>query len=123
MKLLIAVFLLVGLTSVVDADDKIKDYVGPFSTMVLYSMCSQNDRIPREKCNMYIQGLIYALNVQRSMHEKSATVCLPEMTVEVARLRMIEFIDGTTQGKPQSNKDGGDWMAFMGLAAGNLCKN
>jgi hypothetical protein len=29
---------------------------------------------------------------------------------------------GGDGGKPSSNKDGGDWMAFMGLAAGNVCK-
>jgi len=49
-------------------------------------------------------------------------ICLPDMTPETARLRILQFIEAASGGKPSSNKDGGDWMAFMGLAAGNVCK-
>ena len=40
---------------------------------------------------------------------------------EAARLRILNFIDGITGGNPSNNKDGGDWMAFMGIATGNTC--
>jgi hypothetical protein len=49
-------------------------------------------------------------------------ICLLAMDVETARLRILNFIDMTTGGNPDNNKDGGDWMAFMSLAAGNTCK-
>jgi hypothetical protein len=62
------------------------------------------------------------LNVQKSMQQKGMGICLPDMTPETARLRILQFIEAATGGKPSSNKDGGDWMAFMGLAAGNVCK-
>jgi hypothetical protein len=104
-----------------DADDA-KDYTGPFTTQILYTMCSKNDAISRENCYLYIQGLMYGLNRQRSMQENGMPVCLPAMSPEAARLRIIKFIDGTTGGKPSNNRDGGDWMAFMGVAAGNICK-
>jgi hypothetical protein len=113
-------------TSVVaiGAPDEIKDYTGPFTTQVLYSMCSQNDAISKAKCTLYIQGLLYGLNVQRSMQERGMPVCLPDMTEETARIRILQFINGVTGGHPSNNKDGGDWMAFMGVyTAGNLCKN
>jgi hypothetical protein len=98
-----------------------KDYTGPFPTKALYAMCSRNDRASRDKCNMYIQGLMYGLNVSHAMEEK-LKVCLPDMTIEVARLRVLQFIDVTTNGKPEANKDSGDWIAFLGLASGNVCK-
>jgi hypothetical protein len=103
-------------------DDNKKDYAGPFTTEFLYAMCSQNDTSSREKCNLYLQGLLYGLTVQKSMQQKGTSVCLPEMSPETARLRILQFIDGATGGNPSNNKDGGDWMAFMGVAAGNLCK-
>jgi len=56
------------------------------------------------------------------MQQKGMGICLPDMTPETARLRILQFIEAATGGKPSSNKDGGDWMAFMGLAAGNVCK-
>jgi hypothetical protein len=97
------------------------DYVGPFPTQRLYAMCSDNNPAERDKCNFYIQGMIYGLNIQ--IANKDMKACLPKtITTEAARLKILQFIDGTTGGKPASNKDGGDWMAFMGLAAGNLCK-
>lgn len=71
---------------------------------------------------MYIQGLMYGLKMQRAMQEKGMPVCLPEMSPETARLRILGFINATTGGRPDSNKDGGDWMAFLGLAGGNICK-
>ena len=98
-----------------------KNYSGPFPTKALYNLCSRNDRISRDKCNMYIQGLMYGLNVSHSM-EGHLRICLPEMTVEAARVRILQFIDTTTGGKPETNGDSGDWIAFLGLAAGNTCK-
>jgi hypothetical protein len=97
-------------------------YAGPFTTEDLYAMCSQNDTSSREKCNLYLQGLLYGLNAAKSMQQKGASVCLPEMTPEAARLRILQFIEATSGGNPSSNKDGGDWMAFLGVAAGNICK-
>ena len=76
----------------------------------------------RDKCSAYLQGLIYGLNMQRTMQKQKMPVCLPEMTSRAARLRVLKFIDGATGGKPDNNKDGGDWMAFLGLSAGNICK-
>jgi hypothetical protein len=102
--------------------DEPKDYTGPFTTQVLYTMCSQNDASSREKCDLYIQGLLYGLTTQRSMQENGMPVCLPKMSPEAARVRILQFIDGTTGGRPSNNKDGGDWMAFMGAASGNICK-
>lgn len=103
------------------ASEGFKDYTGPFPTKALYTMCSRPDRASRDKCNLYIQGLMYGLNVSHQMEGK-LKICLPEMTVEAARLRIIQFIDATTGGKPESNKDSGDWVAFLGLASGNVCK-
>jgi hypothetical protein len=108
-----------GLTSSVYASE---DYKGPFTTQVLYKMCSSDNSVSREKCNIYIQGLMYGLNIQRDLQKKGMPICLPEMTIETARIRMINFIDGVTGGKPDINKDGGDWIAFMSLSAGNICK-
>ena len=98
------------------------DYVGPFTTQALYTMCSENDVVSREKCNLYLQGLLYGLNTARSMQEHGMPVCLPKMTPEEARVRVLQLIDATTGRNPSTNKDGGDWMAFMGVASGNLCK-
>jgi hypothetical protein len=103
-------------------DGDIKDYAGPFTTEFLYAMCTQNDTLSREKCDLYLQGLLYGLNTQKSMQQKGMSVCLPEMTPETARLRILKFIDDTTAGDPSNNKDGGDWMAYMGVAVGNFCK-
>jgi len=100
----------------------VRDYTGPFTTEYLYAMCSQNDTASREKCNYYLQGLLYGLNIQKSMQQKGMAICLPDMTPEAARQRILQFIEAATGGKPSSNKDGGDWMAFMGLAAGKVCK-
>ena len=110
-----------GAASAVHADSP-KDYVGPFTTQVLYTMCSENDASSREKCDLYIQGLLFGLNTQRSMQDHGMPVCLPKLSPEAARVRILQFIDGTTAGKPSNNKDGGDWMAFMGVASGNICK-
>lgn len=98
------------------------DYVGPFTTEALYTMCSENDAGSREKCDLYLQGLLYGLKTARSMQEHAMPVCLPKMTPEEARVRILGFIDATTERSPSANKDGGDWMAFMGVASGNLCK-
>jgi hypothetical protein len=104
------------------AADAIKDYNGPFTTQVLYKMCSEEHPVARAKCYMYVEGLMYGLNIQKSMQEKNMPVCLPALNPEAARVRILRFIDENTGGKPENNKDGGDWMAFMGLAAGNICK-
>jgi len=98
------------------------DYVGPFTTQALYTMCSENDAVSREKCDLYLQGLLYGLNTARSMQEHGTPVCLPKMRPEEARARVLQLIDATTGRNPSTNKDGGDWMAFMGVASGNLCK-
>ena len=118
-----AAALIAPVSGVVRAADGVKDYTGPFTTQVLYQMCSQDDPVARAKRYMYIDGLMYGLNIQKSMHEKGMPVCLPALNSEAARVRILRFIDGTTGRKPENNKDGGDWMAFMGLAAGNICKN
>ena len=55
------------------------DYVGPFTTEYLYAMCSQNDTSSREKCNLYLQGLLYGLNTAKSMQQNATPVCLPEI--------------------------------------------
>ena len=109
-----------GLASAVCAAEDIKDYVGPFPTEALHAMCSQASQ--RDKCLMYIQGLMYGLKTQRAMQEHGTPVCVPEMSAEEARVRILKLIDTATAGDPTKNKDGGDWMAFMGLAAGNLCE-
>jgi hypothetical protein len=109
-------------TSAARAGGAPEDYNGPFTTQALYAMCSAEDPVSREKCHAYLQGLIYGLNMQRTMQKRGMPVCLPDMTAEAARLRVLKFIDGTTGGKPDNNKDGGDWMAFLGLSAGNICK-
>jgi hypothetical protein len=44
------------------------------------------------------------------------------MSPEVARLKILDVIRLTTGGKPSDNKDGGDWVALMGVASGNMCK-
>jgi hypothetical protein len=56
------------------------------------------------------------------MQKDGMPVCLPEMTIETARLRMLNFIEGVTGRKPDNNKDGGNWIAVMSLSAGNICK-
>ncbi|MGT2464445.1 hypothetical protein ACVOMV_01095 [Mesorhizobium atlanticum] len=117
-KALVMISLCFGFASAVRAADE--DYVGPFPTESLYAMCTQSSQ--RDKCLMYIQGLIYGLRVQREMQEQGMPICVPEISSEEARVRILEFIDGATGGNPQTNKDGGDWMAFMGLAAGNVCQ-
>jgi hypothetical protein len=98
-----------------------RDYTGPFTTKALYVMCSSSNKIERDKCNFYLQGLMYGLKMARFDGGK-LQVCLPEMNTEAARLRIVQFINATTGGKPETNGDSGDWVAFMGLAAGNLCK-
>jgi hypothetical protein len=85
-------------------------------------MCSENEAGSKEKCDLYLQGLLNGLNTARSMEEHGMPVCLPKMTPEEARVRLLRFIDATTGRNPSANKDGGDWMAFMGVASGNLCK-
>ena len=110
-----------ALASTVYADPP-KDYEGPFTTQALYTMCSANDASSREKCDLYIQGLLSGLNIQRSMQQHGMPVCLPNLTPEMARVRILQLIDETTAGNPSKNKDGGDWMAFMGVASGNICK-
>ncbi len=117
-----AVGLCLALASGAQAAEEFKDYTGPFTTQVLYSLCSDNHPIARDKCRIYIQGLMYGIQTQRGMHEHGVPVCLPEMSAEAARRRILGFIGTTTGGNPASNKDGGDWVAFVALAAGNTCK-
>jgi hypothetical protein len=102
---------------------EVEDYKGTFSTQALYDLCSRNDSVSKDKCAIYIQGLMYGLIVGRNSQTNSMPICLPKMDVETARDRILKFIDGVTEGHPSNNKDGGDWMAFMAVAAGNLCKN
>jgi len=109
-----------GLAGAAVADDQPKDYVGPFPTEALYRMCKEP--ASRDRCRAYLQGLMYGLDAQKSMSDRGAPVCLPDITPEAARLRVLQFIDVTTHGNPSSNKDSGDWVAFLALASGNLCK-
>jgi hypothetical protein len=102
---ILALILSLGLVSGAHADDE--DYTGPFTTQVLYKMCSQDDKISRDKCVMYVQGLIYGLTVGRNMQEKGMSVCMPEISPEAGRLRILEFIRGVIGGQPANNKDGG----------------
>ena len=114
--------LCLGLAWGAQATDDVRDYTGPFTTQVLYTMRSQNNAAMRSKCEMYVQGLAYGIRMQRTMQEKGMLVCLPDMSPETARLHIVGFINATTGGKPDSNKDGGDWIAFLALASGNICK-
>ena len=100
---------------------EVADYKGPFPTTVLYDMCSKNDQTSREKCALYLQGLIYGVRIQRQMTGQGMAVCLPEITPEQARAQVTAFIDQVTGGRPANNKDAGDWVALMALASGNLC--
>jgi hypothetical protein len=78
-----------------------ENYKGPFTTQVLYTMCSNEDSALREKCDIYLQGLMYGLKMQiymKKVNDKDMTVCLPEITVEAARLNMLRFIDTMTGG-------------------------
>jgi len=119
-KVAIACICVCVLTVTATAADEPKDYVGPFPTTALYRMCSEP--ASRDKCRAYLQGLMYGLNAQKSMQERGSPVCLPDMTPEEARLRVVQFVDVTTGRKPATNKDSGDWVAFLALASGNLCK-
>jgi hypothetical protein len=100
---------------------EVADYKGPFPTTVLYDMCSKNDQASREKCALYLQGLVYGIRIQRQMTEKGMAVCLPEIAPEQARARVMGLIEQATGGRPETNKDGGDWIAAMALMSGNLC--
>jgi len=77
------------------------DYTGPFTTQTLYTMCSQKKT--RDKCLAYIQGLEYGIAISKSMAEKSPSLrfCPPRMTPEEARVRILKFIDGTTEANRQ----------------------
>lgn len=119
-RVVIAMGICVGLASAALAQSAPKDYVGPFPTEKLYAMCT--DSRQREKCLMYLQGLMYGLRIQKNMSDQGSAVCLPEMSPEEARVRILKLIETTTAGRPQDNKDGGDWVAVTGVAAGNLCK-
>lgn len=119
-KFLAGLCLVVGLAATAAAAEP-EDYKGPFPTTALYRMCSATDAVSREKCSLYLQGLVYGVRVQRQMSEKGMGVCLPETDAEQARRKVVGFIDGVTGGRPANNKDAGDWIAFMALAQGNLC--
>jgi hypothetical protein len=99
-----------------------EDYKGNFSTQALYDLCSTNDSASKEKCEIYIQGLMYGLMSGRVVLHGSLSICVPKMDIETARRRILEFVDGVTEHHPSNNKDGGDWIALMALAAGNVCK-
>lgn len=101
---------------------QLADYQGPFPTAALYDMCSRKDQASREKCGLYLQGLMYGIRTQKQMMDKDMAVCLPQLTSDEARARIVGLIEKVTAGNPSSNKDGGDWMAFAALASGNLCK-
>jgi len=116
---IVALTLWIVLTSAAHA---VEDYTGSFTTQALYTMCSTNNPISRSKCNLYLQGLLYGLNIQKFVQDKHMPVCLPAMTPEQARVHILQFIDGMTGGKPSTNGDSGDWIAFMGVAAGHICK-
>jgi hypothetical protein len=113
--------LCVGLTPTsVRAEDKIPDYVGSFTTEVLYKLCTQESQEARQKCDLYLQGLLSGLDISKTMQVNNMQLCLPKMTSEDARVKVVSFINGITGGRPSSNKDGGDWMAFMGVSVGHM---
>jgi hypothetical protein len=125
-KFLLALAIATALVNPVVAKDVEEgDYTGPFPTQKLYAMCAKNDSVSRDKCLLYIQGLIYGIRTAKSMQEKGLPVCVPPMTPDEGRVRILTFINGVTEGKPSNNKDAGDWVAFMAIAfgnAGNNCK-
>jgi hypothetical protein len=92
---------------------------GPFTTEFLYAMCSQNDTVSREKCDYYLQGLLYGLNVQKSMQQKAWNLSPGNDSGNGAAAHPAIHRGGDWRQAIQ-HKDGGDWMAFMGLAAGNV---
>ena len=106
---------------------EVDDYKGPFSTQVLYTMCSSKSPVLRDKCNMYLQGLMYGLRIQATTRSAGddkvdMTVCLPdELTTETARVDLIKFINFLTNGTRSGNRDSGDWIAYMSLGNGNIC--
>jgi hypothetical protein len=115
-----AALVLIGLAAPASAKDP-ADYEGPFPTTALYDMCSKKDQVSREKCALYLQGLVYGLRVQKQMTDKNMAACLPDLTPEQARRKVTAFIDEVTGGRPANNRDAGDWVAFMALAKDNLC--
>jgi len=119
-KTISALSIWLGLTSIAYA--KGADYNGPFTTQVLYDLCSHTDNISRAKCDMYVQGIVYGLTIERSVEDQGMQICVPNIDSEAARVLILKFIGGATGGNPSANKDGGDWMAFMALAAGHVCK-
>lgn len=112
--------ILVGLGSAVQAANE--DYSGPFTTQALYNLCSSADKAKRDNCNIYIQGLIYGIHVERLSEEVGMPNCLPEITTDTARKQILDFINAVTDGRPDRNKDGGNWVASMALTQGHLCK-
>jgi len=98
------------------------DYKGAFSTQVLYDLCSRKDDASKDKCMLYIQGLLSGLTVGRLVLSKSLAICVPKMDIENARQRILDFIDRVTDHHPANNRDGGDWMAFLALSEGHVCK-
>lgn len=110
--------LCVALIKPATAAEGFVDYTGPFTTKVFYTLCSRTDQASREKCDLYIQGLMYGVRITLSMRDK-LKLCPPDISAEAARIQILQFIAGATGGKPETNADGGNWTAFMGLVAGH----
>lgn len=106
------------LTKPAGAAEGFVDYTGPFTTKVFYDLCSRSDAASKEKCGLYIQGLTYGVQAAVSL-QKRLKLCPPDISTEAARAQILKFIAGATGGRPETNADGGDWMAFMGLVAGH----
>jgi hypothetical protein len=78
------------------------NYKGECTTQALYTMCSSTDATVRKNCNMYLEGLMYGLKVQKYMEQEKQTgkhkidmsTCLPEITVDQARERGCRSKDG-----------------------------
>jgi hypothetical protein len=97
-----AMALSIAWTATAAAAEQFKEYTGPFPTKALYALCSDKSPAAREKCSFYLQGLMYGIKTQRGMHERDVPVCLPDLSIEAARQRILGFIDTTTGGKPAS---------------------
>src|SRR3954469_10534000 len=81
-----------------------EDYKGHFTTQTLYNLCSRKEVSSREGCNLYLQGLVYGIRTQKGMQDQGMRICLPAISSEEARIRILKLIDGITEGKPSNNK-------------------
>jgi Ssp1 endopeptidase immunity protein Rap1a len=89
------------------------DYRGPFPTSALYEMCSKSDQPSREKCRMYLQGLMAGIRLQRQVAGQRMPVCLPsDITSDKARRIITRFIDESTGGRPTTRTRAIGWPSW-----------